>query len=216
MVRQETSLEVRKQILRLHAAEGHSYKDISQILAISRSTVASIVQRYKSTGDILNGARTGRPTVFTDRHRRILKRIVDKDPTLTTRKIAQALKDHHDLEVTRETLRREIHKFGYKALTRRKKPLISKKNRLKRLEFAKENLNKPQEFWNRFLFTDESKFNIFGSQSVEETVGRPGLPIHRENGETQRRWRYGVGVHGCEWGWHNGIYRRNNEPICVY
>ncbi|GFU90131.1 transposable element Tcb1 transposase [Trichonephila clavipes] len=36
-------------------------------------------------------------------------------------------------------------------------------NRVKRLKFAKKHILKPQQFWNEVIFSDESKFNIFGS-----------------------------------------------------
>ncbi len=73
--------------------------------------------------------------------------------------------------VTPQTVRNQLHKAGYKARTARKKLFISgKKNRTKRLEFANANVNKPLEFWNNVLFTDESKFN-FLDQMAENLFG---------------------------------------------
>ncbi|KAJ8883069.1 hypothetical protein PR048_014908 [Dryococelus australis] len=45
----------------------------------------------------------------------------------------------------------------------RKKPYISEVNRKKRLAFAKEYCGKPREFWDTITFSDESKFNVSGS-----------------------------------------------------
>ena len=42
-------------------------------------------------------------------------------------------------------------------------PLISKKNKLKRLKFARDHVTKTQEFFDRVLWSDESKFSVFGS-----------------------------------------------------
>ncbi|GFV46193.1 transposable element Tcb1 transposase [Trichonephila clavipes] len=44
----------------------------------------------------------------------------------------------------------------------RKKPHISAVNRQKRLDFANEHVNKPPQFWGKVLFSNESKFCIFG------------------------------------------------------
>lgn len=56
-----------------------------------------------------------------------------------------------------------------------KKPLLSKKNRLSRLKFAKSHLSWTQEKWNTVLWSDESKFNLFGSDGrvyVRRPVGQ--------------------------------------------
>ncbi len=45
----------------------------------------------------------------------------------------------------------------------RKKPYINKVNRVKRLKYAKEMLEKPFDFWDTVVWSDESKFNLFGS-----------------------------------------------------
>ena len=44
-----------------------------------------------------------------------------------------------------------------------KKPYINKINRRKRLEYAKNYREKPLGFWNKVLWSDESQFNLFGS-----------------------------------------------------
>ncbi|GFT06165.1 transposable element Tc1 transposase [Trichonephila clavipes] len=68
-----------------------------------------------------------------------------------------------DRSVSAETVRRIRKKAGYNGRVARKKPLIGKRNRVQRLKFAKEHILKPQQFWNEVPFSDESKFNIFGS-----------------------------------------------------
>ncbi|XP_055924554.1 uncharacterized protein LOC129956648 [Argiope bruennichi] len=40
---------------------------------------------------------------------------------------------------------------------------LQRKNRKLRLDFAKATIDWPDEFWNKVIFSDESKFNIFGS-----------------------------------------------------
>ncbi|GFS91726.1 hypothetical protein TNCV_1492861 [Trichonephila clavipes] len=65
-----------------------------------------------------------------------------------------------------ETVQRVLRKAGYNGRVARKKPLIGKRNRVKRLKFAKEHILKPQQFWNEVIFSDESKFNIFSAVTV--------------------------------------------------
>ena len=44
-----------------------------------------------------------------------------------------------------------------------KKPYVDKSNRTKRIQYAKKYREQPLCFWNQVLWTDESKFNLFGS-----------------------------------------------------
>ena len=53
-----------------------------------------------------------------------------------------------------------------------RKPLVSRKNRLKRLQFARRHRNWDQLQWGRVLWSDESKFNLFSSDGVQY-VRRP-------------------------------------------
>ena len=66
-----------------------------------------------------------------------------------------------------------MHDNGFRSRVARKKLLKSEKNRKFWLEFAHAHIDKGTDFWIRAMFTDESKFNIFGCdgwiKSLEET-----------------------------------------------
>jgi len=53
-----------------------------------------------------------------------------------------------------------------------KKPMLSIKNVKKRLQFAREHIQKGPNFWNMIVWSDESKFNVFGSDG-KPYVRRP-------------------------------------------
>ncbi|GFW90045.1 transposable element Tc1 transposase [Trichonephila clavipes] len=84
--------------------------------------------------------------------------------------------------VSAETIRRVLIKAGYNGRVARKKPLIGKRNRVKRLKFAKEHILKRtksfQRFWNEVIFSDESKFNIFGSDGRRMVWRKPNTSHH--------------------------------------
>ncbi len=49
--------------------------------------------------------------------------------------------------------------FGRKV---RRKPLLTSRHKAARLEYAKEHVNKPNEFWNMIMWSDETKVELFG------------------------------------------------------
>ena len=89
-------------------------------------------------------------------------RKVKVTPKLSVPKLAVKMKQE-SLSVTSSCIQKILRKEGYRGCRAKKNPLISKKNKLKKLTFARDHVTKPQEFWDRVLWSDESKFNVFGS-----------------------------------------------------
>jgi hypothetical protein len=71
--------------------------------------------------------------------------------------------------------------YDYHGRMARKKPFISVVNRKKRLEFAKMHLNKPKEFWYNVIWSDESKFNIFGSDGRQLVWRKVNTELQKKN-----------------------------------
>jgi len=53
--------------------------------------------------------------------------------------------------------------LGYFGGIARKRPSISAKNKAKKLAFAKLHINKPNRFWRKNIWSDESKQQSFSS-----------------------------------------------------
>ena len=49
----------------------------------------------------------------------------------------------------------------------RRKPLLKKRHKTARLNFAKEHEMKSEEYWKTILWSDETKINLFGSDGVQ-------------------------------------------------
>ena len=66
--------------------------------------------------------------------------------------------------ISEQAVRRRLHEAGFKArVARKKKPYFDKTNWMKRIQYAKKYREQPLCFWDQVLWTDESKFNLFGS-----------------------------------------------------
>ena len=67
------------------------------------------------------------------------------------------------IAISSQTVRRHVHEFElYERVTRRK-PYINKVNRMKRLNYVKMHQDKGMAFWKCVLWSDESKYHLFGS-----------------------------------------------------
>lgn len=173
MANKELSLSERQLIIDLNLKQKKSYAEISKITSRSRSTIQTTINRYKNTGQIESKARSGRLSKLSVRDKRTIKRMVDQDPFVTAKSVSVQVEKYSNIKVHPETVRRVIVQEGLKSCTPRKKPFVNKINRQKRLAFAKEYVNKSPDFWRKVIFSDESKYNIFGSDGRLRVCRRP-------------------------------------------
>ena len=75
--------------------------------------------------------------------------------------------------ISEQTVRRRLHKAGFKGCVARKKSYVDKTNRMKRIQYAKRYREQPLCFWDQVLWTDESQFNLFGSDGRVMVWGTP-------------------------------------------
>lgn len=192
----ELSSKCKDEIVRLFK-QGLSYRCIGRKLRLSHSTVQYIIQKFKN-GSVDNKKHTGRKRVLTVRESREIVRQAAKNPKLSAPQLAEHIASYSGKTVTAQTVRNRLHEAGYKGRAIRKKPFINEKNRKKRLDFAREHVNKPVSFWKNVLFSDESKYNVFGSDGRRYVWRQKGKALEAKN--MQATVKHGGGnvmVWGC-------------------
>ena len=100
--------------------------------------------------------------------------------------------------VTAETIRKRLADCGLKAYIRRKKPFLSPEKKKKRLEWAEAHKHWTVENWKSVIFSDESKFNIFGLDGRRYCWRKPGQEFDERY--VQKEIKHGGGnvmVWGC-------------------
>ena len=86
-----------------------------------------------------------------------------KDRFDTAMSISWAFCEQTRKPISRKTVSRRLNKEKLVAWIPCCKPLVSKKNQTVCLDFATEHFLWTEEQWNMVHFSDESKFNLFGS-----------------------------------------------------
>lgn len=80
--------------------------------------------------------------------------------------IKRQLMEEDECNISEWTVRRRLRAAGLHGRRPVKKPLISHKNRKARLEFARRHLHWTRHQWENILWSDESKFMLFGSDGA--------------------------------------------------
>lgn len=170
---------LKKRLVDAHKA-GQGYKKIAARFSVHPSTVRSIIHKWRSNGSVTPRHRTGRPVKISERSARKLVQELSRDPAVTSdqlqRQLAQA-----GTHVHVATVKRALHRQGYSGRVARRKPLLSKKHRAARLQFARQQLQKPENYWQRVLWTDETKIELFGHNSNRYVWRKPNAAFDDKN-----------------------------------
>ncbi|CAK9802846.1 Transposable element Tc1 transposase [Anthophora quadrimaculata] len=163
----------RLEILRLRN-EKLTLDEISKRLKISINAVHQALKHIKVNKSVSDKIRSARPRKTTPRLDRTIHRLSEADRFRTAVDIHREISTGMGTQISVHTVRRRLIAFGLRGRVARKKPFISKKNHKARLTFAKEHLLWTRVQWAKVIFTDESKFNCFGSDGrcyVRRRVG---------------------------------------------
>ena len=127
---------------------------MSKALNIPWNSVKSIIKKWKEYGTCVNLPRAGRPHKLSDRARRRLVREATKTPMTTLKELqASAAEMGETLHTT--TVAQVLHQSKLYG----REPLLKK---LKyRLEFAKRHVGDSMVKWKKFLWSDETKVELF-------------------------------------------------------
>ncbi|GFT08772.1 transposable element Tcb1 transposase [Trichonephila clavipes] len=145
------------------------------------TSIDKIIGRFKSDGLIENKSGRGRKSILSYVAKRKILKDIKIDPKLSAVKLAAETSRIMGRNVSAETVRNVIRHAGYSSRVARKKPFISLQNQKKRLEFAKTHQWKIDNFWKKVIFSDESKFNIFGSDGCRTVWRKPNTALDPKN-----------------------------------
>lgn len=161
----QTSTDTREIVIKFHN-EGKSLREIGSIINRSHAAVKKIIDKYKNFGKVENLHKVGRPKRLNETEIRSIVRTVKQNPAESAVKIAEAISESSRKTVSASTIRRALHANGLHGRVPRKKPYISKVNQKRRLDYAKKYKDKDITFWKNVVFSDESKFEIFGKKKL--------------------------------------------------
>lgn len=159
---------------------------------ISRSTCQRILRKYERTGTVSDLPRSGRPPALNVRQQRLVRREMLKDRRKTLRQMSSELKNL-GFSASRMTIRRVLSKYRLGRRVAVRRPLLTKRMRQSRLNWAEQHKNWSVDKWKGVVFTDEKIFRVgnnahgvfvtrsptekYEPQCIQRTV-KHGLQVH--------------------------------------
>lgn len=166
------------------ASTGHSIGTVSKLRSKHRSHL------LKSTG--------GHPTKLTPSNIRHAQRLISSGKAETAVDVAKALRDVTNQPLSTQTVHNGLKAAGMKAVVKKKKPLLSKKHRKARMDFALTHQHWTVEDWKRVVWSDETKINRLGSDGRKWVWKKAGESLN--NRLVQGTQKFGGGsvmIWGC-------------------
>jgi transposase len=185
------------------ASHGHSTRLISSRVGASQSAVSRVLRNALPNRHLSHG---GRPAKLSPTNTRS---IVTQITTGKASNAVEATKHINSIisnPVSSQTVRRALKNNSFKAVTKKKKPLLTAVHRKKCLAFAQKYKDWTVDDWKRVIWSDETKINRIGSDGKQWVWKQAGEGLIRR--EIQQTVKFGGGnimVWGCM-GW-NGVGR---------
>ena len=194
------SLESRDTIKRLSSA-GFSSRKIADQLNISYRTVCNYIASY---GIKSSRIRPGRCSKVSDKLKRLLVRKTDAGEFENAETVARYVRSAHNIDVSGQTIRNILKRAGLKNYVKVKKPRLNRVQIKKRLIFARVHREHTLDYWKNVMFTDESKFNLYGPDGNKRVWRRPGSTL--QDHHIRKVIKFGGG-NMMVWGaiCHNGV-----------
>lgn len=169
----EISVEIRKLIVD-HHRNGQTNAELSRIFKIHKSTVSSIIQRWRKGLGFKNQVRCGRPRVTSAVTDRRIINIVKKNRFASTTEIRAMLKDVDGKLLNKYTIRNRLIENGYRGRVPRRKPNLVSRHVKQRLSWAESHADWTINDWKKVLFSDESKIELFNNDGPQKCWRKQG------------------------------------------
>ena len=102
-IREEIDDNTRFSIVKLHES-GHSYRDITRLTGIPKSTAGDIITRWSTRGSVSNMPRAGRPPKLSHRDQIAMTLFCQKNRAASPEEVQAYFRDHCGVDVSLPTL----------------------------------------------------------------------------------------------------------------
>ena len=177
----ELSRDMQDRIIERHKG-GQGYQKISKEMNLALSTVGNIIRKYKKYGDgTANLSRNGRLRKINECTSRWISRNVQINPFIIHSEIKTDL-EGAGINVSKDTISSALYHTGFhSSRSPRKAPLLKTKQVKDQLKFFETYEKKGMQFWEKVIWSDETKVELFGRNTATNVWRRNGTAFKKHN-----------------------------------
>lgn len=172
-------------------------QDTANIVVCTGVSKSTVLRMKKQINPNYKRQPAGRPSLIPSSAHTII-RLKLKTGQLTSIKAVQAYLRRLGYRVSYFTARKFIAILRFKCSKKKNTPALSFVQMKARRKWAREHRKWTVEDWKKVIFSDESRFNLWGSDGVQYTYRLKGEPLRPHNFRTRRQQGGGsLMVWGC-------------------
>ncbi|GBM36947.1 hypothetical protein AVEN_231487-1 [Araneus ventricosus] len=154
---------------------GTSITETARLVGCSRSAVVSIHAKWINDGDTSSRRQgVGHPRVSKEKGRRRLSRLVKQNRRQTVAQLTAQYNAGPSASVSEHTIQRTLLDMGLCSRLPTRVPLLTKRHRQLRLQWAREHRDWTMDEWKRVAWLDESRFLIHHVDDLVRVRRLPG------------------------------------------
>ena len=183
------------QIIALSDA-GFSNREIGRRIQRSEHTVRSYLAKLRDETD--EQPKPGRPRLTTEVQDSRITLMSKRSPFKTAPHLQADFGNITGINLSLSTVKRRLADAGLHGRVARPKPMLSDKNRMKRVDFARDHRSWSADLWGKVLWSDEKRFNLFQSDGPTYVRRPDGMALRpRYIKPTVSHGGGGIMVWGC-------------------
>ena len=178
--------------------EGYSNREIGRRIQRSEHAVRYCLAKFRECGSRDEQPGPGRPRLTTEVQDARLVLMSKRSPFKTASHVQADFSNVTGLNLSISTVKNRLAEAGLHGRVARRKPMLSDKNKSKRVDFAREHGTWSADLWGKVLWSDEKRFNLFHSDG-RTYVRRPdGMALRPQYVKpTVAHGGAGIMVWGC-------------------
>jgi transposase len=139
---------------------GHSGYDISSQTGVSVASISRLCSRHCH---YIKKASGGHPSKLFEQDIHYAIQLIGTGKAENAVQVTKALQNSTNQLLSAQTVRNSMKEVGMKAVIKKKRPLLIKRHRRERLDFALSHKDWTIDDWKRVFWSDETKINCLGS-----------------------------------------------------
>jgi transposase len=132
--------------------------EIARRTKIPVRTIQYNLAKIRKEGSVEHRRGNGRPRKITVKNSIAIGQWIRRNNEITAEEIVEKLQSTKNLNVSRWTVRRELHRLGYKNALPRGTPMLTNEQKERRVQWALAHKN---DDWSRTIFSDETSYQLF-------------------------------------------------------